>query len=52
MLIAIDHFTSVNGPFGHQVGDAVLKAMADVIRTVIRALDSLGLWGGEGIIVL
>jgi diguanylate cyclase (GGDEF)-like protein len=52
ILIDIDHFKSVNDQFGHQVGDAVLKKIADVIRTGIRASDAVGRWGGEEFMVL
>ena len=52
VLLDIDHFKSVNDRFGHQAGDAVLKAFCQVANTGIRTTDRLGRLGGEEFIVL
>lgn len=52
ILMDIDHFKLVNDQFGHQAGDAVLKMIADVIKTGVRASDFVGRWGGEEFIIL
>ena len=52
VLLDIDHFKSVNDRFGHQAGDAVLKAFCVVANTGIRTTDRLGRLGGEEFIVL
>jgi diguanylate cyclase (GGDEF)-like protein len=52
ILMDIDHFKWVNDQFGHQAGDAVLKMIADVIKTGVRASDFVGRWGGEEFIIL
>jgi len=52
ILLDIDHFKSVNDRFGHQAGDAVLKAFCQVANTGIRTTDRLGRLGGEEFIVL
>jgi diguanylate cyclase (GGDEF)-like protein len=53
VLLDIDHFKSVNDRFGHQAGDAVLKAFCHVVGNAsIRSTDRLGRLGGEEFIVL
>lgn len=49
LLIAdIDHFKAVNDRFGHPVGDAVLRAVADALfRTFPRRDDLVARYGGE-----
>jgi diguanylate cyclase (GGDEF)-like protein len=48
MLMAdIDLFKSINDRFGHDVGDEVIKAVADTLETSKRTSDSVGRLGGE-----
>ena len=42
----------MNDTHGHEAGDAVLVALADLLRAGIRATDSLARWGGEEFVVL
>lgn len=51
-LIDIDHFKAINDAFGHQAGDDVLRAFAQLIRGELRSQDRLVRWGGEEFIVL
>ena len=52
IMCDIDHFKSVNDTYGHDVGDAVLKRVADRIRLTVRPYDSIGRMGGEEFLVI
>lgn len=52
IMMDIDDFKSVNDTYGHLVGDEVLKAMAKILQSRIRATDTLGRWGGEEFMVV
>jgi diguanylate cyclase (GGDEF)-like protein len=47
ILIDIDDFKTLNDRFGHAVGDAVLRRIADVMNGVVREMDLLARYGGE-----
>ena len=47
ILLDIDQFKRVNDVHGHAVGDAVLRALAELLRTERRATDVIGRLGGE-----
>ncbi len=52
VLSDLDHFKRVNDSLGHAAGDAVLKAVADAIRSSLRSQDVAARWGGEEFILL
>lgn len=47
LMIDADRFKAVNDTYGHDAGDAVLKALAKSIQSALREMDSLGRLGGE-----
>lgn len=47
LLLDVDHFKTINDRHGHEVGDRVLSAVADLIRGELRTQDLIGRWGGE-----
>ncbi|MEW6590180.1 MAG: diguanylate cyclase [Pseudomonadota bacterium] len=51
MLLDIDRFKQINDAHGHAQGDAVLRAVTDVLRQSVRQGDVLARWGGEEFIV-
>ena len=52
ILLDLDHFKKVNDNYGHDAGDKILKMMADLIASQIRASDSLYRYGGEEYVVV
>lgn len=48
----IDFFKNVNDTYGHDVGDQVLVALVEVVRTRLRGTDMLCRTGGEEFVVL
>ena len=52
LLFDVDHFKAVNDTHGHEVGDKVLKQLAQIVRDMLRSTDNVGRWGGEEFIVL
>lgn len=52
LLIDLDHFKEVNDRYGHQVGDEVLRQLADCLRAESRQGDVLGRHGGEEFVVM
>ncbi len=47
VMADIDHFKSYNDTFGHQAGDAVLKAVSETIAVGVREVDFAARYGGE-----
>ncbi|MCM2267824.1 MAG: sensor domain-containing diguanylate cyclase [Elusimicrobiales bacterium] len=47
IMADIDHFKSYNDNFGHQAGDTVLKAVAEVFSRGVRDIDFACRYGGE-----
>ncbi|MBO0756382.1 MAG: GGDEF domain-containing protein [Bradyrhizobiaceae bacterium] len=52
VVFDIDHFKSINDAYGHLVGNAVLRALADAVRGSLRSDGLFGRVGGEEFAVL
>lgn len=52
ILLDVDHFKSINDSFGHDIGDAVLRAVARAIKDSVRRSDILFRYGGEEFVIV
>ncbi|MFD0675211.1 GGDEF domain-containing protein [Cohnella sp. GCM10027633] len=46
-IIDIDNFKKINDTYGHKAGDAVLKKVAELIRSNVGSNDIVARYGGE-----
>ncbi|PTB30914.1 GGDEF domain-containing protein, partial [Photobacterium phosphoreum] len=51
LIIDIDHFKKINDTYGHEVGDDVIRQVAERINSLIRDKDIAVRWGGEEFII-
>ena len=47
IMVDIDHFKQVNDSFGHEVGDQVIRNVAETLQRLSRASDVVARTGGE-----
>jgi len=47
VMLDIDHFKQINDRHGHTVGDEVLRALARIVLSNVRATDCAGRYGGD-----
>jgi diguanylate cyclase (GGDEF)-like protein len=52
VVIDLDHFKRINDAHGHAAGDRVLAAVAERLRSVVRASDAVGRLGGEEFVLI
>ncbi len=51
-MFDLDHFKSCNDTYGHAVGDDLLRELADLMKTNLRAVDVPARYGGEEFVIL
>ncbi len=47
MLLDLDRFKSVNDTLGHDVGDSLLQAVAERLKSCVREVDTIARMGGD-----
>lgn len=52
LMLDMDRFKNINDIYGHDVGDMVLRSLAETGRKVLRGVDLMGRMGGEEFAVL
>ncbi len=52
IIFDIDFFKKVNDTHGHQVGDNILKSLAQLVQEILRDDDLFARWGGEEFVIL
>ena len=51
-IVDIDHFKHYNDANGHQLGNIVLKDVADILKSHVRDSDFAGRYGGEEFVLV
>jgi diguanylate cyclase (GGDEF)-like protein len=52
IMIDVDNFKAINDSFGHQVGDHVLRELAECLKQSVRGTDIVARYGGDEFTVL
>lgn len=51
-MLDIDNFKRINDRNGHDVGDEVLRRVAQIIMDNVRSIDTVGRYGGEEFLIV
>lgn len=52
LMIDVNSLKEINDHFGHQAGDKVLVALAEILRKSVREMDSVIRYGGDEFLVI
>jgi diguanylate cyclase (GGDEF)-like protein len=51
-MVDLDYFKATNDRYGHVVGDEVLRAVGEILRSAIRETDCVARFGGDEFMVV
>lgn len=51
VVVDLDHFKQINDDFGHDIGDQVIKRIAQLLKENFRKFDILSRFGGEEFVI-
>jgi diguanylate cyclase (GGDEF)-like protein len=52
LMVDVDYFKEVNDAYGHPCGDLVLRELARIFKTTVRATDIVARYGGDELAVV
>lgn len=52
LFVDVDNFKGFNDQYGHATGDLILKAVADRLKSSLRAADTVARLGGDEFVIL
>lgn len=52
IMIDLDHFKTINDTYGHSIGDAVIRTLADLMKKHTAGRGYAGRWGGDEFLII
>jgi len=52
LMLDLDHFKRINDTLGHEVGDGLLVAISDRLRSLVRREDTVARMGGDEFVIV